>query len=79
MPACLDVVRGWQCCHWWLAFPFCVWWLRLAAVGWLSCVFGVESGECFLVFGHRRDWGSPGRDEAHAGVEAVHVATSGRP
>ncbi len=22
MPACLDVVRGWQCCHWWLAVSF---------------------------------------------------------
>ena len=64
---------------------FCVWrlWV-LAAVGWrvwwLSCcLFGVESGECFLVFRHCRDWGAPGWDEADSGVESVHVAAPGRP
>ena len=68
-------------------FPFsrcCVWWLGvLAAVGWflwwLSCLFGVESGECFLVFRHCGYRCTPGWDEANPGVKSVHVATAGRP
>ena len=45
---------------------------------WLFCLFGVESGYCFLVFGHCGDWCSPGWDEADPGVKPVHVAASGR-
>ena len=71
---------GWRC-------PFCfccVWWLRvLAAVGWflwwLSCLFGVESGEGFVVFRHCGYRCTPGWDEADSGVESVHVAAAGRP
>ena len=55
----------------------------LAAVGWflwwLSCLFGGESGYCFLVFRHCGDWCAPGWDEADPGVKPVHVATPGRP
>ena len=36
MPACLDVVRGWQCCHWWLAVSFLPL-LRVVAVGVNYC------------------------------------------
>ena len=50
------------------------WW-----VWWLSCLFGGESGYCFLVFGHCGDWCAPGWDEADPGVKPVHVATPGRP
>ena len=73
-------IGGWRC-------PFCrccVWWLWvLAAVGWwiwwLSCLFGGESCDGFLVFGHCGYWCAPGWDEADPGVEPVHVAASGRP
>ena len=36
MPACLDVVCGWQCCHWWLAVSFLPL-LRVVAVGVNCC------------------------------------------
>ena len=56
----------------------------LAAVGWFLwccglCLFGGESCYCFLVFRHCGNRGAPGWDEGHSGVEAVHVAASGRP
>ena len=40
-------------------------------------LFGGESGEGFLVFGHGGYRRTPGRDVAHPGIEPEHVTTPG--
>ena len=36
-------------------------------------MFGGESGDGFLVFGHGGNWHTPGRDVAHPSIQPEHV------
>ena len=57
-----------------------LWWCGRDCCGDLSCGFlCFESCECFLVFRHCGNRGTPGWDEANPGIKAVHVAAPGRP
>ena len=56
---------------WWVGWLVGAWrW-----IGWLCGLFGGESGDGFLVFGHGGNWHTPGRDVCDAGVQPEHVTT----